>query len=62
MMHWKRLTEGFEAGRFSYLEVLEARRTTGAARIQYLQAITDYHKALHVVEALTADPRPHNLP
>jgi cobalt-zinc-cadmium efflux system outer membrane protein len=58
----KATTEGFEAGRFSYLDVLEARRTTGAARIQYLQAITDYHKALHVVEALTADPRAHNLP
>lgn len=58
----KATTEGYEAGRFSYLDVLEARRTTGAARIQYLQAITDYHKALHVVEALTADPRVHNLP
>lgn len=58
----KATTEGYEAGRFSYLEVLEARRTTGAARIQYLQAITDYHKALHAVEALTAEPRPHNLP
>ena len=58
----KATTEGFEAGRFSYLDVLEARRTTGAARTQYLQAITDYHKALHVVEALTADPRAHNLP
>ena len=58
----KATTEGYEAGRFSYLDVLEARRTIGAARIQYLQAITDYHKALHAVEALTADPRPHNLP
>jgi cobalt-zinc-cadmium efflux system outer membrane protein len=58
----KASTEGYEAGRFSYLEVLEARRTTGAARIQYLQAVTDYHKALHVIEALTADPRAHNLP
>jgi cobalt-zinc-cadmium efflux system outer membrane protein len=54
--------EGYEAGRFSYLDVLDARQTIGAARIQYLQAITDYHKALQAVEALTADPRPHNLP
>ena len=50
--------EGYEAGRFSYLDVLDARRTITAARLQYLQAITDYHKALHAVEALTADPRP----
>lgn len=54
--------EGYEAGRFGYLEILDARRTIGAARIQYLQAITDYHKALHKVEALTAEPTPHNLP
>lgn len=58
----KATTEGYEAGRFSYLDVLEARRTSGAARTQYLQAIADYHKALHAVEALTADPRAHNLP
>ncbi|MFZ1218587.1 MAG: TolC family protein, partial [Chthoniobacterales bacterium] len=58
----KATTEGYEAGRFSYLDVLDARRTTGAARIQYLQSISDYHKALHAVEALTADPRAHNLP
>ena len=55
-------TEGYETGRFSYIDVLDARRTISAARLQYLQAITDYHKALHAVEALTADPGPHNLP
>ena len=54
--------EGYEAGRFSYLDVLDARRTAAGARIQYLQAITEYHKALHAIEALTAEPRPHNLP
>lgn len=54
--------EGYEAGRFGYLDVLDARRTIGAARIQYLEALTDYHKAQCAIEALTADPRPHNLP
>jgi cobalt-zinc-cadmium efflux system outer membrane protein len=49
--------EGYEAGRFSYLEVLDARRATGAARIQHLQALTEYHKAFHAIEALTVDPR-----
>jgi cobalt-zinc-cadmium efflux system outer membrane protein len=58
----KATNEGYEAGRFSYLDVLDARRTIGAARIQYLQALADYHKALHAIEALTAAPRPHNLP
>lgn len=50
--------EGYEAGRFSYLDVLDARRTVGAARLQHLQAITDYHKARQAIEALTAAPRP----
>ena len=58
----KATNEGYEAGRFSYLDVLDARRTIGGARTQYLQAVTDYHKARHTVEALTADPRLHNLP
>ena len=34
----------------------------GAARLQYLQAITDYHKARHAVEALTAKPEPRRFP
>jgi len=55
-------TEGYEAGRFSYLDVLDARRTISAARIQHLQTMSEYHKALHVIEALTAEARPHNLP
>lgn len=54
--------DGYDAGRFGYLEMLEARRTIAAARGQYLQAITDYHKARHAVEALTAEPEPHRLP
>ena len=58
----KATAEGYDAGRFGYLEILEVRRTIAAARGQYLQAITDYHKARHAVEALTAEPEPHRLP
>ena len=50
------LQEGYQAGRFSYLEVNEGRRTLTAARVQYLQALTDYHKAVAEIEALTARP------
>jgi len=50
------LQEGYLAGRYSYLEVNEARRTLTAARLQYLQALTDYHKAVAEIEALTARP------
>ena len=54
--------EGYERGRLSYFEVLDARRTIGGARLQYIQALADYHKALHTIEALTAASRPHDLP
>ncbi len=50
--------EGYESGRFSYLDVLETRRTIGTARLQYLDALASYHKALHAVESLTAAPLP----
>jgi cobalt-zinc-cadmium efflux system outer membrane protein len=53
---------GYEAGRFSYLDVLDARRTIGAARIQYLQSLVEYRKALHAIEALTAEPHSHHFP
>lgn len=50
------LTTGYEAGRFSQLEILDARRTFTDARNQHLRALADYHKALARVEALTAAP------
>ena len=50
------LQEGYQAGRYSYLEVNEARRTLTTSRLQYLQALTDYHKAIADIEALTARP------
>lgn len=50
------LAEGYEAGKFSQLEILEARRTLTDARVQHLRALADYHKALAQVEALTAAP------
>jgi cobalt-zinc-cadmium efflux system outer membrane protein len=52
----KALTEGYSLGRFSQLEVLDARRTLIDARNQYLRALGDHHKALAEIEALTASP------
>ncbi len=54
------VTEGYEAGRFTQLEILDARRTLIQARQQRLRALADYHQALAEVEALTA--RPITLP
>jgi cobalt-zinc-cadmium efflux system outer membrane protein len=50
------MQEGYQAGRFSYLDINEARRTLNAARLQYLQALSDYHKAVADIEALTNQP------
>jgi outer membrane protein, heavy metal efflux system len=47
------IQEGYNAGRFSYLDINEARRTLTAARLQYVQALSDYHKAIADIEALT---------
>ena len=44
---------GYSAGKFSYLEVLEARRTLTDARIQHLDALVEYHKAAVQLDALT---------
>jgi len=47
------MNEGYDAGRFSYVEVSDTRRTLNVSRIQYVQALTDYHKAVADIEALT---------
>ncbi len=45
--------EGYEEGRFSHLEVLDARRTATEAREQFLDALIRYHKAVAEIEGLT---------
>lgn len=50
------ITQGYEAGRFTQLEILDARRTLIQARNQHLRALTDYHRALADIESLTASP------
>jgi len=47
---------GYQAGRFSYLDINEAGQILAAARLQYLQALSDYHKAVAEIEALTNRP------
>ncbi|MEO8350269.1 MAG: TolC family protein [Chthoniobacteraceae bacterium] len=50
------LQDGYAAGRFSQLELLDARRTLIEARNQHLRALADHHHALAEIEALTAAP------
>ncbi len=46
--------EGYEAGKFGYLEVLDAQRTLFDARRQYNEAVLDYHTQRAAIERLTA--------
>ena len=45
---------GYAAGKFGYLEVLDAQRTLFDARKQSIRAMLDYYTALAVIDRLTA--------
>ena len=47
-------TKGFELGKFSFLDVLDAQRTLFQARNQYLRALTDSHRAAAEIDHLLA--------
>lgn len=46
--------KGYSAGRFPYLEVLDAQRTLADVKAQYLDALTQYHQAKSDIVRLTA--------
>jgi cobalt-zinc-cadmium efflux system outer membrane protein len=48
------INEGYSAGRFTFLDLLEARRTLVASRIQLLNAKGLYHHTAAEIEGLTA--------
>jgi len=56
----KQLNDGYALGRFTYFEMLDARRTLNAARVQQVRALADFQKARAELDALTA--RPTELP
>lgn len=45
--------QGYEAGKFQYLEVLDAQRTLFDSRTQYMMALRDYHGRKAEVERLS---------
>jgi cobalt-zinc-cadmium efflux system outer membrane protein len=49
-------TQGFENGKFSYLEVLDAQRTLFEVRGQYIEALSKYHQSVAEVERLIGTP------
>ncbi len=50
------VSEGYQLGKFGYLDVLDAQRTLIAADGQYLRAVSDYHKAVADIERLVGAP------
>lgn len=50
------VSEGYRAGKFGYLDVLDAQRTFIGASGQYVSALSDYHKAVADVERLIGAP------
>ena len=51
--------KGYELGRFSFLEMLDAQRTLFQNQILYVRALTNYHHLINEIERLTASPINH---
>jgi len=49
------INQGYGAGRFTFLELLEARRTLTASRLQLLNAKRTYHRTVAEIEGLTGE-------
>lgn len=45
-------TKGFELGKFSFLEVLDAQRTSFQAKSQYLRALAEAHRSAAEIERI----------
>lgn len=51
---FRQAQRGYNAGKFAYLEVLDAQRTLTDTRLAYIQSLKDYHIQTAEVERLTA--------
>jgi cobalt-zinc-cadmium efflux system outer membrane protein len=52
----KMTSEGYRAGRFSYLEFLDVQRSLVTARQQYVAALLTHQQAIAKIESLTSGP------
>lgn len=53
--------KGFTAGKFNFLDVLDAQRSLGQAKSQYIQALLDAHLAVAEIERILGDVIHHPL-
>jgi cobalt-zinc-cadmium efflux system outer membrane protein len=49
-------TRGYQLGKFSFLDVLDAQRTLFQTRTQYLRALADYQRGVSEIERLVGGP------
>jgi cobalt-zinc-cadmium efflux system outer membrane protein len=52
--------KGFSAGKFSFLDVLDAQRTLFQAKSQYIQALLDAHQSVAEIERILGDVVTHS--
>ena len=55
-------TRGFELGKFSFLEVLDAQRTSFQAKSQYLRALAEAHRSAAEIERILGAASPDSTP
>ncbi|PPC92937.1 MAG: cobalt-zinc-cadmium resistance protein [Methylotenera sp.] len=55
-------TKGFQAGKFNFLDVLDAQRTLFQAKTQYIQALLNAHQAVAEIERILGDVVDHTSP
>ena len=54
-------TQGFEMGKFSFLEVLDAQRTLFQVKSQYLRALADAHRSAAGIERILGGSSPTSM-
>ena len=51
--------KGFNAGKFNFLDVLDAQRTLFQAKSQYIQVLLDAHQAIAEIESILGNVVTH---
>jgi cobalt-zinc-cadmium efflux system outer membrane protein len=51
-----KVNDGYRAGRFTYLEIVDAQNTLITANLNYIEALAAFHRAVAAIEALTGQP------
>jgi cobalt-zinc-cadmium efflux system outer membrane protein len=53
---FEKVNDGYRAGRFSYLEIVDAQNTLITANLRYIEALAAYQQTVAEIESLTGQP------